>query len=45
MQIHSFKETALETSKQSVCHFQHGALLIRNNKIISSGFNDEKTSC
>lgn len=41
--ILQFKEAAVDVACQSDYKFhKHGALLIRNGKIISCGFNDKK---
>ena len=36
-----FKDEAIEASKKSYCHFQHGAIVIRKGRIISSSCNDD----
>ena len=42
MRISNFKQAAVEVSRRSYAKYhQHGALLIRNGRIISSGVNDE----
>ena len=41
--ILQFKEAAIDVASRSGYKFhKHGALLIRNGKIISCGFNDQK---
>jgi len=36
------KSYALEESKKSGYNFKHGCVVVRNGKIIASGFNDHK---
>lgn len=35
-----YLDIALETASKSNRYYQHGALLIKNGRIISEGFND-----
>lgn len=40
--LQSLKLHALELCKQSCCNFQHGCLIVRQGRIVASGFNDYK---
>lgn len=42
LKMSAFKDAAIETASRSCNRYhKHGALLIRNGKIVSSGCNDE----
>lgn len=39
--VENFKLEAVKVAEKSSCAFQHGCLIIRNGKIVATGYNDE----
>ena len=40
--LENLKLHALEESKKSAFNFKHGCVIIRNGKIVATGFNDHR---
>jgi len=40
--LHELVNECLKLTQKSYMHFKHGAIIIRNGRVISYGFNNEK---